>query len=153
MSSAIANIGLVTATDLDDLTTLFDAYRVFYREPSEGDLVRGFLAERIAKQDSVILLARDATGQALGFTQLYPSFSSTRCKRTFILNDLFVNPQARGQGLASALMRAAASEARARGAITMELATAHTNTHAQAVYEHLGWTLDTVFRVYSLALD
>ncbi len=80
---------------LDVLTGLFDAYRQFYGQ--EPDLLgaRRFLEARLRGGDSVVLLAFDATGAGVGFVQLYPSFSSVAMKPIWILNDLFVAPEAR----------------------------------------------------------
>ena len=139
-----------TIADLNLLVPLFDAYRQFYRQPSEPERARRFLLERFEHNQSVIFLAfQDA---AIGFTQLYPSFSSGAMARIFILNDLFVASEARGRGAGSALLQSAAQYARAVGALRLVLSTEVTNTTAQSVYEHLGWKRDTAFCVYQLAL-
>ncbi|MFN8653985.1 MAG: GNAT family N-acetyltransferase [Gemmatimonadales bacterium] len=137
------------AADLAALVPLFDGYRQFYEQPSDPALARGFLAERLDRRDTVLILA-ELDGRAVGFTHLFPIFSSTRCARLWLLNDLFVSPAARKHGVARALLRAAESHARATGACGLELATAHTNTPAQRLYESLGWQLDTTFRHYEL---
>ena len=93
-----------TPDDLEALVPLFDAYRVFYEKPSDLKLARSFLTERLQLRESVILLAVTASGEAVGFTQLYPSFSSVSARRIWILNDLYVAEQARGSGAAQALM-------------------------------------------------
>jgi len=67
-------------TDLDTLTTLFDAYRVFYEKPSNKINARVFLQERITNQESIIYIAQDAKEKGLGFVQLYPFFSLPVCK-------------------------------------------------------------------------
>jgi ribosomal protein S18 acetylase RimI-like enzyme len=141
-----------TIYDLDHVAPLFDAYRQFYGQ--SGDLVRArdFLAERFAHAESVILLALDET-EYLGFTQLYPLFSSVRMVRTYLLNDLFVAPAARRSGVASGLLLAAADYGRAVGAANLSLSTAHDNTAAQALYESLGWQREEHFREYTLALQ
>ena len=100
----------------------------------------------------LILLALDEHRAGLGFTQLYPLFSSVRTVRTWLLNDLFVVVQARRQGVASALLRAAAEHAHALGAASLSLSTALDNTPAQALYESLGWQRDRRFCEYSLTL-
>lgn len=99
-------------TDLDVIVPLFDGYRQFYGQPSEPDRVRAFLKERLAQGDSVLLMA-EADGLVLGFTQLYPSFSSVSMAPIFILNDLFVVPETRRSGWpASFLMPPYATAAR-----------------------------------------
>ena len=140
-----------SSADLDLIVPLFDAYRRFYRQASDLPSARSFLRARLDRKDSAILLALDQS-QAVGFTQLYPSFSSVSMARIFILNDLFVSPEARGQGVGSALLAAAADFGRRAGACRLALTTETTNTVAQSVYERMGWVRDTSFYTYELAL-
>jgi GNAT superfamily N-acetyltransferase len=139
--------------DVDAVAPLFDAYRQFYQQPSDLALARAFLAERIARSESVIFLA-ERDGQAVGFVQLYPLFSSTaaRPRRLWLLNDLFVSPSARGGGVARALMDRARRLGEETGAVGLELATARTNGPAQQLYESLGWRQDELFLRYELGL-
>jgi GNAT superfamily N-acetyltransferase len=146
------NIRQATIHDLDTLVPLFDGYRQFYRQPSDLACARSFLAERFAHHESVILLACDERGAGLGFIQLYPLFSSVRAVRIYLLNDLFVFAEARRQGVAKALMIAAAEHARALGAAKLSLTTALDNRPAQALYESLGWQRDQAFCEYALTL-
>jgi GNAT superfamily N-acetyltransferase len=139
--------------DVDTVAPLFDAYRQFYRQPSDPALARDFIAERLARSESVIFLA-ERDGQAVGFVQLYPLFSSTaaRPRRLWLLNDLFVSPSARGGGVARALMERARRLGEETGAAGLELATARTNAPAQRLYESLGWRQDEQFLRYELGL-
>jgi ribosomal protein S18 acetylase RimI-like enzyme len=141
-----------TIHDLDTLASLFDGYRQFYGQPADPARAREFLAERFRQHDSLILLAREGQGEGIGFTQLYPLFSSVRTVRTYLLNDLFVSPSARRQGVAAALLNAAAEEARSLGAASLSLSTALDNAPAQALYESLSWQRDRQFCEYGLTL-
>lgn len=141
-----------TVHDLDALVPLFDGYRQFYGKPSDPEGAHAFLAARFAHHQSVILLASDERGSGLGFTQLYPLFSSVRMVRTYLLNDMFVASQARRRGVAAALLREAAAHARALGAASLSLSTALENAPAQALYESMGWERDTQFCEYTLTL-
>jgi ribosomal protein S18 acetylase RimI-like enzyme len=136
-------------SDLDALVPLFDGYRQFYEQPSDARGARAFLQERLERAESVIFIAtRGKT--ALGFTQLYPSFSSVSMKRLWILNDLFVAPEGRRQGVGARLLERArdfAAETEAKG---LELTTARDNLSAQALYESQGWARDNVFMTYYL---
>jgi GNAT superfamily N-acetyltransferase len=145
------DIRRASIADLNALVPLFDAYRQFYRYPSDSEKAECFLRERFERHESVIFLAFDGAA-GIGFTQLYPSFSSGAMARIFILNDLFVAPEARRRGVGSALLRAAAEHARRVGAVRLVLSTEVTNSTAQSVYEKAGWVHDTVFRVYQLRL-
>lgn len=137
--------------DLDQLVPLFDAYRMFYEQPSDLAGAAVFLRERLELGESVIFIALDARGAA-GFTQLYPAFSSVRMRRVFLLNDLFVHERARGERVGERLLTAAAEHGRAAGCVRLELSTAVTNTKAQALYERTGWVRDTHDYTYELAL-
>lgn len=139
--------------DLAVLAPLFDAYRQFYRKPADLSLARRFLEERLSRNESVIFLAlADASpgAAALGFTQLYPTFCSTAAAPILVLYDLFVTPGGRQRGVGRALMEAAHRYARDAGVQRVLLSTAHDNLKAQALYESLGYQLDTTFRVYEL---
>lgn len=155
-ASPSSSVAVVRATlaDLDAVSALFDAYRVFYRQPSDLQGARDFLRARLEGDESVLLLARDpASGDLLGFTQLYPSFSSVAIRRVWVLNDLFVQPTARRRGVARALMDAAREFACAEHALRLTLETAEDNMPAQTLYESLGYRRETGTRHYSLSLE
>lgn len=146
------HIRQATVLDLNTLAPLFDGYRQFYGQPADLARAHDFLAQRIHLHESVILLACGDHGEGLGFTQLYPLFSSVRTVRTWLLNDLFVVASARRQGVAAGLLGAAAEHARALGAASLSLSTALDNAPAQALYESLGWQRDRQFCEYSITL-
>jgi ribosomal protein S18 acetylase RimI-like enzyme len=141
----------VSAEQVGLVAPLFDAYRQFYGRPPDPDGARRFLAERLGRGESVVLAVVEG-GRALGFTQLYPSFSSVSMRPVWILNDLFVAPDARGRGVGGRLLRAAREHALRTGAARLALATAVTNTKAQALYERDGWRRDTAFLHYEYEL-
>ena len=142
-----------TLDDLDALATLFDGYRVFYKQSSSPALARAFIEERLQRDESVIFIARDdGTREAFGFTQLYPMFSSVSARRIWVLNDLFVIPAARKRGVARALMDCARDFAMEAGALRLILETAEDNHAAQALYESLGYVRESDERHYSLEL-
>lgn len=129
-----------TVDDVDAIAPLFDRYRMFYQQPSDPALAQRFIGERLQRGESVIFLA-EVGGKVAGFTQLFPSFSSVRAGRAFVLNDLYVDIAARRLGVARALVQAATDFARDEGAIRLELETDHDNRSAQALYRHMGWEL------------
>ena len=140
------------ASRVDQVADLFDAYRGFYGQPANLPQSRQFLAERLARDESVIFYVQDASGQALGFVQLYPSFSSIDAHRTWLLSDLFTASQARGRGVGSLLMNAAREFAVATGAKGLVLETATDNHTAQRLYESLGYVRDPGYYTYYLDL-
>ena len=137
-------------SDLDALAVLFDAYRQFYGQPSDVAAAREWLRSRLRFGESKVLLAR-RDGEAAGFAQLYATFSSVRLARTWILNDLFVLPATRRQGIARSLLDAAAAFAREDGAAGIQLETARDNAAARATYRDAGWREDAT-QWYSLSL-
>lgn len=149
----MTTVRYATLDDLDLIAPLFAAYRVFYEQAHDLLAARAFIAERLSLRESVILLAQDDAGAALGFIQLYPVFSSIAAQRIWLLSDLYVCDAARELGVARQLMNKATQHAKDTGAAWLELSTAHTNTRAQALYESLGYQLDTVYRYYSLAVQ
>jgi ribosomal protein S18 acetylase RimI-like enzyme len=147
----MARIREAHAEDLPALGRLFDEYRQFYKLPTDVDKATGYLEARLAAGDSVVLLAVDASGQLLGFTQLYPTWCSLLAGPVYVLYDLYVAPRERRQGVARALLEAAADRARRDRKLRMTLSTAKTNVNAQALYESLGWERDNEFYVYNLS--
>ena len=146
-------ISTATKTDVAAIAQLFDAYRQFYQYPPDLALANCYIAERIEKADSLILLAQDASAQALGFCQLYPTFCSLEAKPIYALYDLYVAPAARGAGIGNLLLLAAEQSAREPGMCRLDLTTAKTNLPAQAAYEALGWVRDEVYCSYSKAVS
>lgn len=135
--------------DLDALAALFDAYRQFYGQPSDLAAARDWLRNRLRFGESRVLLAR-RDREAVGFAQLYPMFSSVRMARIWILNDLFVLPAMRRQGVAASLLDAAAAFARDDGAAGIQLETGLDNAAARAAYRAAGWREDAT-QWYSLS--
>ncbi|PXA99155.1 GNAT family N-acetyltransferase [Nostoc sp. 3335mG] len=144
----MVSIRRATLQDIDRLVPLFDAYRQFYEQDSDLAGARRFLTERIERSESIVLIADDA----LGFTQLYPSFSSVRLQPTMILNDLYVRPEARGRGVGAALLNAACGAAREAGVARMVLSTAVDNSAAHALYVRAGWERESRFHTYAIEL-
>lgn len=136
--------------DLDALVPLFDAYRQFYDQPSDPDRSRDWLRSRLRFGESVVFVAMRGTTM-VGFTQLYPMYSSVRTARTWILNDLFVDAGARRSGAGHALLEAATQFARDDGAMGISLETGQDNEAARALYRAAGWNEDAT-QWYSLAL-
>jgi len=141
-----------TIADIDLLAPLFDGYRQFYGRPGDVALARAFLLERFQHNQSIIFMAIQDPLAALGFAQLYPSFSSVSAARTFILNDLFVAAEARRRRVGAMLLEAATHFGRSAGAVRLSLSTAIDNDSAQALYAAKGWVRDRGFCEYTLPL-
>ncbi|SEM34364.1 GNAT family N-acetyltransferase [Halomonas caseinilytica] len=145
-------IRAATHAHLDDLVPLVDGYRRFYHQPGDVDGARRFMSERLVKGDAHVLLALDDDDHAIGFAQLFPVPSTTSLASRWILNDLFVIPEARRQGAGSALLEAARERAHAHGVSQLMLRTQVDNEMAKARYHALGWQRDAVFDTYLLTI-
>lgn len=139
-------ISKASLSDINIITPLFDAYRVFYKQESDMEAAKNFISERLNREESTIFLASSGD-EAIGFTQLYPVFSSVSVQRMHILNDLYVNPEYRGKGIATLLLNEAKHFALENGSKGLGLETAQDNP-AQALYERLGWEKDSTLHYF-----
>lgn len=130
-----------TIEDVAIVAKMFDAYRMFYQQPSDIKGATEFITERLQKNESVVLIAL-INDHAMGFTQLFPIFTSVGMQRTWLLNDLYIEPAARGKGVATALLEAAKEHGRSTNSKWLMLQTGATNVAAQALYEKNGWRKD-----------
>jgi GNAT superfamily N-acetyltransferase len=137
-----------TIGDMAPLSELFDAYRVFYKKVSDPEGAKNFLKERILNNESVLFVSLNEAGVMTGFVQLYPVFSSTRMKRLWLLNDLFVHPVYRGQGISKLLINKAKEQAEQSGSCGLILETAKTNTTGNGLYPAVGFTMDNEHNYY-----
>jgi GNAT superfamily N-acetyltransferase len=128
--------------DLEQLSVLFDKYRIFYKQPPDAATAKLFLKKRLKRKESVIFVAEERK-ELIGFIQLFPIFSSVSMKRTWLLNDLYVNERSRGIGAATALLNAAKEFGKATNSKWLLLQTAADNFTAQRVYEKNGWIRET----------
>jgi len=125
---------------LKDLVPLFDGYRIFYKQTSNPEAAKVFLKKRLEKQDTIIYIAY-AEDKAVGFMQLFNSFTSISMKQLFILNDLFVAKNYRKKGIGLALLNQAKKQAVKQDHKFVVLQT-ETDNPAQHLYESLGWKKD-----------
>lgn len=132
--------------DLEQLVPLFDGYRVFYQQASNTEQARAFLHARLTQQQSIIFMAFKGE-EAIGFTQLYPLFSSVSMKEVYLLNDIFVLPHLRGQGVGEQLLAKAQKFAKTKNLKGLMLETAEDNP-AQKLYEKMGWVKEAGFYHY-----
>lgn len=123
-----------------DLIPLFDGYRIFYRQTSDYVKAKTFLTNRIQNQESIIYIAYDDEN-AIGFTQLYPLFSSVSMQPMFLLNDLYVEDNYRSQGIGNLLIDKVKQLCKTLNYKGVAIQTAHTNP-AQHLYERLGFVKD-----------
>lgn len=143
----MAVVRRATLHDLEAVAGLFNQYRMWYGKDSDVAGARNFLEARMKNDESVIFITTEQE-QAVAFTQLYPLFSSTRMKRLWLLNDLFVNDAFRSRGLSKALLERVKTFCHETGACGFTLETAKTNEIGNALYPAAGMKLNTEFNFY-----
>ncbi|MGI9653392.1 GNAT family N-acetyltransferase [Chryseobacterium sp. RLHN22] len=126
--------------DLSQLAKLFDQYRIFYHKDSDIPGAEQFLKQRIENKDSEIFVAENGD-ELVGFVQLYPLFSSTRMKRYWLLNDLYVNKNSRGKGFSKELIEKAKEMAKSTDAAGILLETGKSNDIGNQLYPSCGFKI------------
>ncbi|VDG99750.1 putative acetyltransferase [Lysinibacillus sphaericus] len=140
-----------TIEDLDGVSNLFNSYRMFYEKSSDLEGAKKYIKERLENKESVIFVVKNDQ-KYMGFTQLHPVFSSISMKKSWILNDMFVDLEARKLGIGQLLLNQAKDYAVKTGAKSIVLETAPDNYAAQKLYEKNGYERDTQFFQYELSL-
>lgn len=141
-----------TEETLPLVAKLFDLYRQFYQQPEDLSAATAFISARLIHKDSVIYVAVDNDNKGMGFTQLFPGFSSVAMRPIYILNDLFVHQDHRRKGAARVLMNTARAFAEKNKAHGIKLVTAIDNHQAKALYDQLGYKKIDSFDYYTLKL-
>lgn len=146
-------IRFASMEDIPGLTTLFDAYRMFYGRASGHRAAGEFLAARVSAGESTVLVAvRQRIGEIVGFAQLFRGFSSLALGAVIVLNDLFVIPSTRRHGVGGRLVDAAIEYARQTGALRVDLEAHPENAAAMRLYREKGFVVDEEFVHLSVSL-
>ena len=145
-------IHLATPENIHRVVPVFDMYRQWYGMPADLSRAESFLVQRMINSESTLFFA-EVNEQIAAFVQLYPTFSSISMDAVWVLNDLFVRPEFRRQGIATLLMQIAAEFACGIGVLRLELETGTGNHTAQELYTKLGWQRQTQFERFSLELS
>lgn len=141
----MVEIDPATENDLGALLPMLRGYCDFYGTSPSDDGLMAMARALIAGPDAdgMLLVARDGDGVVIGFATVGWKWSSLRAARIAVMEDLFVAPEARGQGAAGGLIGACADRTRELGAPILSWMTATDNHRAQAVYERAGATGST----------
>jgi len=148
----------INSPEINLVIDLFDKYRIFYKQQSDIILANDFIRMRLDNNESVIFVALISDNDKLlpiGFTQLYPKFSSVRAVKNWILNDLYVEEEFRKKGIGEKLIKTAIDFSKENKAQFLELSTAIDNYTAQRLYEQIGFIKqmpDNEFYSYRISL-
>lgn len=143
-----------TLQDLDQLTNLFDQYVVFYKNPSNFEKHKAYLKERMENNEATVYLAFDDENKekAIGFALIYVTFSSLALNKILILNDLFVDPNVRKNGIGEQLIQQTVAMAKELNSNTIRLRTAKNNIIAQGLYHKMGFVREEGLYSYDLTV-
>jgi len=136
-----------TLADLDESATLFNLYRIFYRQESDLEKGKDFLRERFINNESTIFLVV-VDNQAVGFVQLYKLFHYTKLAKQWLLSDLYVHPDFRGQGLSIALIDRSKLWCEETNVCGLMLETEKTNDVGNNLYPRCGFEYDGLHNYY-----
>jgi GNAT superfamily N-acetyltransferase len=124
--------------EIEEMLPLIRAYCEFYEVEPDDDGLRSMFRTLINDpSQGTVFIARDG-GRAVGFASLDWKWSSLKAARIGFLEDLFVDPEARGKGIADALIDACAARCRELGMPALQWETAPDNHRAQQVYNRTG---------------
>src|SRR3954451_23355458 len=129
-----------TPGDAEAVARLLDDFQREFDEPSPGvDALSERYADLIRNRDMTVLLAGDGPD---GFAQIRyrPWVYSAGPQAHAYLEELYVVPSLRGQGIGRKLLETALETARNEGATHMELGTSEDDDAARALYESAGFT-------------
>ena len=139
-------------SDLDQLSKLFDSYRMFYGKESNIDISKKFLKSRLSNKDSKVFIC-EVNNILTGFVQLYPLFSSTRVSKYWLLNDLFVDSEYRGKGYSKLLIDKAKELVKKSNACGMMLETEKSNKIGNNLYPETGFKKNNLSNFYEWVPD
>lgn len=135
----------IIAADKPVWLRLFHAYIRFYEAEVPDAVVEATWQRTCDETDNMCgLIAEDAEGQALGIANLVFHRSTWSPSWYCYLEDLFVEPAARGQSVGRALIEATYAEADRRGATRTYWATQEKNATARKLYDRIGTLTDFV---------
>lgn len=135
MSAAVRR---ATPADVDAVARMLHDFNREYDFPSPGpDWLAQRLRELMGGDELVVLLAGEPAS-GLSVVRFRPALWSEGTDA--YLEELYVRPDRRGQGLGRALLDATIALARERSAAFLALNTAETDTAARALYESAGFT-------------
>ncbi len=127
-----------TAADAADAARLLDDFNTEFDDPTPGVAVlTERFAQLLASGEVVVVLGGRGPD---GFAQLRFRPSLITGALDAYLEELYVAPAVRGQGLGRALLQAAIEAARVQGAARIELGTSEDDVAARDLYESAGFT-------------
>ncbi len=127
-----------TADDLAALETLLHAFTVEDLHPWDPGVVAAAAGLMERPHYGIVVVAHDAA-RLVGYAVLCLNWSLEARGLEALVDEIYVEPSQRGDGIGTAFMAYLADEARQRGATRMYLEVEAHNVRAAALYERLGF--------------
>jgi ribosomal protein S18 acetylase RimI-like enzyme len=136
--SAVRKAGPADAVVAAEIMHAFNVE--FDEEIDEPEVLEPRYREQLDNGDVIVLFAGEGPTGPQGFAQLRLKGQIYSDAPTAYLEELYVRPPRRGQGIGRALLEAAMDEAREAGADHIDLGTSEDDTAARGLYESAGFT-------------
>lgn len=134
----ILSIQAPQAADREQWQRLYYGYAEFYKVPMNQEILDSVWSWiHDSEQAFYCLVAKNAEGKAVGLMHYRAMPSPLRGKKIGFLDDLFVTPSARGQGIVEQLFEQLNSEAQSQGWPMVRWITADNNYRGRTVYDKL----------------
>lgn len=127
----------VQENDREAWTSLFTGYRDFYNKLPCAAVVETVWGWIIDPEHSTRSLIAEVNGTALGIGNFRPYARSISADKVLYLDDLFTSPAARGQGVASAILRKLSQIAQDEDAALIRWVTQDNNEPARRLYDQV----------------
>ena len=133
----MTTVRAITASDHDAWAPLFAAYGTFYETTFSDEVIESTWLRVLTEGSGVDAIVAEVDGTVIGFAHYRSHPDTFSTGRDWFLDDLFVDPAARGAGAATALIEELKGYARKTGPGSLRWITAESNERAQRVYDRV----------------
>ncbi|MFZ6743263.1 GNAT family N-acetyltransferase [Undibacterium sp. JH2W] len=131
----------ITKEDFSQWSVLWEGYNHFYERSGPSALPEAVTLSTwdrfFAADEPVHALVAEQDGRLVGLAHYLYHKTTSRIEASCYLNDLFTNPDKRGQGVGRALIEAVYEQAKLAGSSVVYWGTHETNETAQKLYRQV----------------
>lgn len=143
-----------TIADLDTIFQLIQLKASFDGCPNSVQATASQLQHDLFGNPSLVsILVAEVHGEVIGFSSYHSIYSTFLAKPGIWLDDLYLKPAFRGQGIGRALMQHLGQIAQENGCARIDWTVAVTNVSGMKFYEAMGATISSEIRVCRLDLE
>ncbi len=127
-----------TGDDAAEIARLLHDFNLEFLEPSPGVEALTRKVGQLLEEDEIVVLLAGEGPDGLALLRFRPALWTDGLEA--YLQELYVAPDLRGNGIGRALLERAIELSRKRGAAGIDLNTGETDTAARGLYESMGFT-------------